>query len=145
MNSKLNVLGGEESKRVFDYRVVVTNPNAISYFVGLGASAKEPVFTRVKGAQISETIVRKVVEESAFGAPSVREVPSSRKDWVITWAQTEPYAWDEEGSITAAELTEAMANREVYLAGVKQRQDEYNATKGQTAPSSVPSKASFNF
>lgn len=30
MNSKLNVLRGEESKRVFDYKVVVTNPNAIS-------------------------------------------------------------------------------------------------------------------
>lgn len=30
MNSKLNVLRGEELKRVFDYRVVVTNPNAIS-------------------------------------------------------------------------------------------------------------------
>ena len=30
MNSKLNILKGEESKRVFDYRVVVTNPNAIS-------------------------------------------------------------------------------------------------------------------
>lgn len=30
MNSKLNVLRGEESKRVFDFRVVITNPNAIS-------------------------------------------------------------------------------------------------------------------
>ena len=30
INSKLNVLRGEESKRVFDYRVVVTNPNSIS-------------------------------------------------------------------------------------------------------------------
>lgn len=30
MNSKLKVLEGEESKRVFDYRVIVTNPNAIS-------------------------------------------------------------------------------------------------------------------
>lgn len=30
MNSKLNVLRGEESRRVFDYRVIVTNPNAIS-------------------------------------------------------------------------------------------------------------------
>ena len=30
INSKLNVLRGEESKRVFDFRVVVTNPNAIS-------------------------------------------------------------------------------------------------------------------
>ena len=30
MNSKLNVLRGEEAKRVFDFRVIVTNPNAIS-------------------------------------------------------------------------------------------------------------------
>ena len=30
MNSKLNVLRGEESKRVFDFRVVITNPNSIS-------------------------------------------------------------------------------------------------------------------
>lgn len=30
MNSKLNVLRGEEAKRVFDFKVVVTNPNAIA-------------------------------------------------------------------------------------------------------------------
>lgn len=30
INSKLNVLRGEEAKRVFDYKVIVTNPNAIS-------------------------------------------------------------------------------------------------------------------
>lgn len=30
MNSKLNLLRGEESKRVFDYRVIVTNPSSIS-------------------------------------------------------------------------------------------------------------------
>lgn len=30
INSKLNVLRGEESKRVFDFKVVVTNPTAIS-------------------------------------------------------------------------------------------------------------------
>ena len=30
MNAKLNILRGEESKRVFDFKVIVTNPNAIS-------------------------------------------------------------------------------------------------------------------
>lgn len=30
INSSLNVLQGEESRRVFDYKVIVTNPNAIS-------------------------------------------------------------------------------------------------------------------
>jgi hypothetical protein len=30
INSKLEVLIGEESKRIFDFKVIVTNPNAIS-------------------------------------------------------------------------------------------------------------------
>ncbi len=30
MNSKLEVLRGEEAKRIFDYRVIITNPNSIS-------------------------------------------------------------------------------------------------------------------
>ena len=30
MNSKLNILKGEEAKRIFDYRVIVTNPNSLS-------------------------------------------------------------------------------------------------------------------
>lgn len=137
---------------IFDFRKSLlpvefsaTNPNAMAYFEGLGASDKEPVFTRVKGRQVSETITRTITEESAFGEPSVREVTSSRKDWVITWAQGDPYAWDDESTITAAELTEAMANREVYLAGVKQRQDEYKASKGQATTAATPAKAAFNF
>ena len=30
INSKINILRGEESQRIFDYRVVITNPNSIS-------------------------------------------------------------------------------------------------------------------
>lgn len=136
---------------IFDFRKAVlpvefsaTHPGAINYFTGLDASAKNPVFTRVKGNQVSETITRKIEEESAFGEPSVREVQSSRKDWIVNWAQGDPYAWDDESTITAAELTEALANREVYLAGVKKRQDDYKASKGQ-ATTAAPTKAAFNF
>lgn len=45
MNSKLNVLRGEESKRVFDYRVVVTNPLAISEIEN---NKKQELFTRLQ-------------------------------------------------------------------------------------------------
>ena len=45
INSKLNVLRGEESKRVFDYRVVVTNPNAISEIEN---NKKEEIFQRLQ-------------------------------------------------------------------------------------------------
>ncbi len=121
---------------IFDFRgallpveFTALNSGAINYFEGLDASAKEPVFTKVWGRQVSQVIVRKIVEESAFGDASVREVRNSHKDWVITGASQEPYVWDDESTITAAELTKAMSDRETYLAGIKQRRDEYLASK----------------
>ena len=60
----------------------VLNPNAIAYFEDLGASTTNPVFTRIKGRQISESITRTVTEESAFGEPSIKEYKSTRKDFV---------------------------------------------------------------
>ena len=45
MNSKLNVLRGEEAKRVFDYRVIITNPNAISEIEN---NKKEELFARLQ-------------------------------------------------------------------------------------------------
>ena len=116
------------------------NPNAISYFLGLEVSSKNPFFTKVWGRQVSEITTRKIVEESAFGEPSVREVQNSNKDFVITGAASDPYEWDSEDSITAAELKEAMAARETTIATIKQRYDEYNATKGNAIP--APASAS---
>lgn len=135
---------------VFDFRnsilpveFIATNPNAMNYFESLEASDRNPIFTKVKGRQISTTVTRRIEEESAFGEPSVREVTSTRKEWLVTWAQGEEYAWDDESTITAAELKKAIEDREIYLAGVKQRQDEYNASKGQA--SAAPAKGAFNF
>ena len=45
MNSKLSVLRGEESKRIFDFRVIVTNPNAISEVEN---NKKEELFQRLQ-------------------------------------------------------------------------------------------------
>lgn len=130
---------------IFDFRkslmpieLSVLNENAMAYFEGLEASSKNPVFTKVKGRQVSETVTRTITEESAFGEASVREVKSSRKDFVITWAQKEPYVWDDEETITAAEMTDAMSARQTYLATVKQRQDEYKASKGAGSATNKP-------
>ena len=122
----------------------VTNPNAMDYFESLGASSKEPVFTRVKGRQVSETVVRTITEESAFGEDSVREVKSTRKDFVITWAMKEPYVWDDESTITAAELSELVAKRETDLAAMKARSDEYKASKNGGA-AAAPKAGGFDF
>jgi hypothetical protein len=45
MNSKLNVLRGEESKRVFDFKVVITNPTSISE---IEKTKKEELFQKLQ-------------------------------------------------------------------------------------------------
>ena len=137
---------------IFDFRGALmpvefsaVNPNAIKYFVGLGASNATPTFTCVWGRQVSETIVREIRTESAFGEDEVREVKNTRKDFVITGASKEPYAWDDESTLTANEVAEAVANRETYLATIKQRQDEYKASKNAAPAAAAPSKTGFNF
>lgn len=124
-----------------------TNPNAMRYFEGLEASQKNPVFTCVWGRQVSETVVKQIVTESAFGEDEVREVKNTRRDFVITGAAKEPYVWDDEGSITAAELNEAIQKREIDLAAMKKRQDEYRASKGTTPKinATAPAAGGFNF
>ena len=135
---------------IFDFRnsllpveFSAINPKAIAYFESLEASNTNPTFTKLWGRQVSETIVRTITEESAFGEDSVREVKSSRKDFVITGASKEPYEWDSEDTITANELAEAIAARETHLATIKQRQDEYKASQGANV--AAPSNSGFNF
>ena len=63
---------------------------------------------------------------------------------VITGAAKEPYLWDDESTITANELNEAIQKREVDLATMKKRQDDYKASKNAPA-ATAPAKGSFNF
>ena len=121
-----------------------TNPNAINYFEGLGATQAEPVFTCVWGRQVSETVVRTITTESAFGEDEVREIKNTRKDFVITGAAKDTYVWDDESTITVAELNEAIQKREVDLAAMKKRQDEYKASRNAIQPN-APATGGFNF
>lgn len=136
---------------IFDFRkslmpveFTVLNPLAMNYFEGLEVSNSNPTFTCVWGRQISQTISRTITEESAFGEPSVRTVTSQRKDFVITGANKETYVWDDEEFMTATELQTLIAERETYLATIKQRQDEYEASKAAVA-TAAPNKGGFNF
>lgn len=142
---------------IFDFRqailpveFTVLDAGGMDYFEGLGASSKTPVFTRVKGKQVSKTIVRTIEEESAFGEASVREVRNSQRDFVVTWAQQDPYEWDSEAGILASELSEKMADREVYLADIKKRQEEYQTSKNSgpsafDSTAAAPAKGEYNF
>lgn len=140
---------------IFDFRnsllpveFSVLSPGAIAYYEGLGASQREPVLTQVRGYQVSETIVRTIEEESAWGDVSVREVRSSRKDFVVTWGAVESYDYGSEDVMTDADFKKGLADRELYLATIKQRNDEYKASKTNTASAFSSTSAAaptFNF
>ena len=138
---------------IFDFRkqllpveFTALNPRAMDYFESLEITNTNPTFTQVWGKQISQTITTTITQESAFGEPAVREVKSTRKDFVITGANPEPYVWDDESSLTAEEFKGMIAERETYLATVRQRQDEYEASKRAAAAApAAPAKSGFNF
>ncbi len=138
---------------VFDFRnaflpveFAALNPGAMDYFEGLEASQKNPVFTKVWGQQVSQVTIVRTVEESAFGEQKVTETPYTNREFVITGASSEPYVWDDEGTITQAEYEQGLADRELAVAEIKRRQDEYNASRAQTqAPTAAAAPSGFNF
>ena len=132
-------------KALMPYEFVATNPNAMNYFEDLGASQSNPVFTKIWGRQVSQVVVKKTVEESAFGEASVRETRTTRSELLITGAAKEPYIWDDETTITAVELAEAISNREIHLAEAKQRSLEAATAAPTPAATTAPAHADFNF
>lgn len=137
---------------IFDFRkslmpveFVVTNPRGMDYFENAGASQTTPFCTQIKGRQISQTIVKEEVKESAFGDAVVEEKRSSKKEFNVFWASQNPYEWDDESFITAKELEDKMKERQTYLATVKQRQDEYKASQATAKVAETPTQAGFNF
>ena len=129
---------------------IVKNEGGIRYFESLEASATNLVFTKVWGTISSETIVTKKEEESAFGEPVVKEYERKIREWIITGTAKETYEiGDEQSGITADEIKKALADREVYLADVKKRQDEYQASKNTTTTTAsagvTAAQGGFNF
>lgn len=130
---------------------VVKNEGGIKYFQSLEASASNLVFTKVWGTINSETIITKREEENAFGEAAVKEYERKVREWVITGAAKETYELgDAKDGITVEEIQKAMTDRETYLADVKKRQDEYQASKnsGAATPASagvIAAQGGFNF
>ena len=129
-------------KEIRPVEFVVKNKGGMDYFRGLEPTPKTPVFTCVWGRQLSQTIVTRTVTESAFGEDEVRERNSSVREFVITGCNRETYEWDDEATITAAELSKAMSDRELYLASIKKRQEEYQASRSGSSAAAVSNETS---
>ena len=120
-------------KDILPVDLIVRDNGGINYFMSLEASEKNMTFTKVWGNITSQTIVNTVEEAAAFGGARVKTYDRKIKEWIITGASNEPYEIGDENTITLDELKVAEQNREIALADVKKRQDEYQASKNGNA------------
>lgn len=119
---------------------IVRNPAGIKHFEGLNASNAEPVFTKIWGKINCETKTTTVEEDSAFGEAAVKTYEKKTKEWVILGASTSPYDYGDESILTEEDVKKAAQDREVYLADVKKRAEEYKMSKA-AAPVAAPAKS----
>lgn len=108
---------------------IVRDPNGMEYFESFGVSSSNPVYTKIWGHVNCLTIKTTVTEESAFGAAEVRTIERKTKEWVVTGTAKVPYDFGDENVMTVEEMTTAVENRQIHLAEVKKRSDDYNANK----------------
>lgn len=139
---------------IFDFRnallpvdFIMYNEKGMDHFEAFEASEKNPVFVNVNGHQVSKTVTTvQKSENNGWGESFAQEVTSTQREFVLTGAK-EPYEWDTEETITAAEFKEMKQAREVAVAEIKARQDAYNESRAQTqAPVAAAGSATgFNF
>lgn len=117
---------------ILPFDVNVRIPAAIKYFDEQDISNANPLVTNIKG-DITSAIIHKEEEvESAFGEPVVNITTRTVRTWDVNWAAKEPMEWDDESSITKAELKKVLQERENMLAAEKKRQDEWKASQGSS-------------
>lgn len=137
---------------IFDFRqailpieLSVTTPSGMKYFQKLDASKANPVFTQVWGNQVSQTVHIETKTESAFGEDHVSIRDSSVRDFVVTGALREPYIWDDEEYLTGAEMSQKAGERETYLAELRKRQSDFQASRQSNAANVASAAGNYNF
>ena len=129
---------------------IVRNESGMDYFESLNASQSDPVLTKVWGKINCGSSIREIHEETAFGDEAVRTFERKIREWIITGASKVPYDFGDESILTMAEVTKAAQDREITLADIKRRRDEYQASKAatvtqETKAAPTATKATFNF
>lgn len=119
----------------------IVNEDGINFFENYEATPSNPVFTKVWGKIVSNTVKITKTEESGFGEAKVQTTEKKTKDWIITGTSTEPYDFGNEEFLTAEELKKAMQDREVHLAEVKKNSDEYSAKAAASKNASAAAPA----
>lgn len=115
------------------FTVTVRDKGGMNYFDNADISSNNPLVTKIWGDIVSNIIKKEITTESAFGTPQVDITTRTIRAWDVTGTSVEPMEWDDESTITKAELKKALADREVMLAEEKKRHEEYLASRAGAA------------
>lgn len=141
-NGSLKVKGHifDFANRIMPVEFLVENEAGIEYFRDIETNT----FTKVWGKQVTQSETVTKVEESAFGDDKVVEFTNTRRKFLITGTNKEPYMFGEEGILTVQEVQDAIANRNVYLADKKAQGQQSSAAAAEPVVKD-PTTATFTF
>ena len=114
----------------------IETPEGIQYFENQDISNANPLLTNVWGDIVSNVVVNEQTVESAFGAPKVNATTRTFRAWNISGCSPEPMEFDDEATITKAELQTRLDERAARVAAEKARVEEYQ--KSRTGQAGFP-------
>lgn len=128
--------------RIMPVKYIVEDPKGIEYFRNI-----EPrTFTRVWGKIVTQNIITKRVEESAFGEDKIVEFINSRRKYIIIGALSTPYEIETDETLKVSEVQDALAARNVALAALKAKNEQNKNKNTANTPSITQNKnQEFNF
>lgn len=116
-------------------------PEGIAYFEQQDVSSANPLLTNVWGDMVTTVVSGGKTVESAFGGPKVEATTRTLSSWSIVGCSPESMEFDDDSTITKAELKQKLMERESRVATEKARIEERNSSKGgQSAFSAVTTK-----
>lgn len=139
---------------VFDFRnglIPITfkiyDQAGMNYFESLDVSSQNPCYTRIWGKVVNTTIKTTRTEESAFGEGRVITTNKNVREYVITGCNPTPNELTED---VLKDVKEGMQNREIHLAEVRKRDEEYRASRNTNVSSGTAASVNvipggFNF
>lgn len=121
---------------ILPFTLVAKTKGAIDYFESVGMSPSTPFYTHVWGSIENTTVKSEKHIPTAFGDDVVEMSERRVREWVITRAAAEPFEFGNPDVMTAADIQKALENRNIALADIKKRSEDYYTTKNGYASTS---------
>lgn len=124
---------------------VVKNSKGFNTFLSQNISSQNPVLMTILGRIDNMVVKKEKIEGTDFDGSNIVTYTEHRiKEWRVTGTGKETLQYGMEGILTENEVIKAMQDRDLLLAGVKQKRLDYEASKNNSQPSGFGSGNGMN-